>query len=74
MLWVDVSNLHMVVVMVTKTTLTLYTTVYNNVVSILTLLDLTERYDHLLKNNVIILVLLLQQVTSAKRTLKRDNV
>ena len=74
MLWVDVSNLHMVVVMVTKTTLTLYTTVYNNVVSILTLLDLTERYDHLLKNNVIILVLLLQQVASARRTLKRDNV
>ena len=43
MLWVDVSTLQMVVVMVTKTTLKLYITVYNNVVSVLALLDLTEK-------------------------------
>ena len=50
MLWVDVSNLHMVVVMVTKTTLKLYITVYNNVVSVLGLLDLIENKSHLIKN------------------------
>ena len=42
MLWVDVNNLHMVVVMVTKTTLKLYITVYNNVVSVLAFLELIE--------------------------------
>ena len=50
MLWVNVSNSHMVVVMVTKTTLKLYMTVYNNVVSVLALLHLTENRNHFIKN------------------------
>ena len=55
-LLVDVSNLHMVAVMVTKTTFKLYITVYINVVSVLALLDLTASKCYFIKKLYVILI------------------